>query len=61
MESMPDKEHTEAHGEMHANHAGSRTKWVFIGFAVIAFFSCLRNTAPIFSGCYRGCSSPPAR
>ena len=25
------------------------------------FFSCLRNTAPIFSGCYRGCSSPPAR
>ena len=38
MESMPDKEPTEAHGEMHANHAGSRTKWVFIGFAVIAFF-----------------------
>lgn len=49
MESMPDKEHTEAHGEMHTYHSGSRTKWVFIGFAVIAvFFLFTEHRAHLF-------------
>lgn len=38
MESMPENRHTDEHREMHANHSGSRTNWVFIGFAAIALF-----------------------
>lgn len=36
MKSTPQKGHTEVHHEHHENHSALRSKWVFIGFALIA-------------------------
>lgn len=38
MESIPERKPAEAHGEKHASGLGSRTRWVFLGFAGVAAF-----------------------